>query len=98
MMIQRVYAMLNAGETEGVFQMESGGMTQAVMGLQSKSLEDIIAIISLYRPGPMESIPTYIANRHNPGNVKYKTPQLAADPGRYQRMHRLSGAGDADLP
>ena len=47
---QRVYAMLNAGETEGVFQMESGGMTQAVMGLQSKSLEDIIAIISLYRP------------------------------------------------
>lgn len=73
---QRVYAMLNAGETEGVFQMESGGMTQAVMGLQSKSLEDIIAIISLYRPGPMESIPTYIANRHNPGNVKYKTPQL----------------------
>lgn len=73
---KRVYAMLNAGETEGVFQMESGGMTQAVMGLQSKSLEDIIAIISLYRPGPMESIPTYIANRHNPGNVKYKTPQL----------------------
>ena len=73
---QRVYAMLNAGETEGVFQMESGGMTQAVMGLQSKSLEDLIAIISLYRPGPMESIPTYIANRHNPGNVKYKTPQL----------------------
>ena len=73
---QRVYAMLNAGETEGVFQMESGGMTQAVMGLQSKSLEDIIAIISLYRPGPMESIPTYLANRHNPGNVKYKTPQL----------------------
>lgn len=73
---QRVYAMLNSGETEGVFQMESGGMTQAVMGLQSKSLEDIIAIISLYRPGPMESIPTYIANRHNPGNVKYKTPQL----------------------
>ena len=73
---QRVYAMLNAGETEGVFQMESGGMTQAVMGLQSKSLEDIIAIISLYRPGPMESIPTYIAKRHNPGNVKYKTPEL----------------------
>ena len=73
---QRVYAMLNAGETEGVFQMESGGMTQAVMGRQSKSLEDIFAIISLYRPGPMESIPTYIANRHNPGNVKYKTPQL----------------------
>ena len=73
---QSVYDMLNAGETEGVFQMESGGMTQVVVGLKSRSLEDIIAIISLYRPGPMESIPTYIANRHNPENVRYKTPQL----------------------
>ena len=73
---ESVYEMLNAGETEGVFQMESGGMTQAVVGLKSRSLEDIIAIISLYRPGPMESIPTYIANRHNPEKVKYKTPQL----------------------
>ena len=71
---QRVYAMLNAGETEGVFQMESGGMTQAVMGLQSKSLEDIIAIISLYRPGPMESIPTYIARIVPVCNIKW--PQL----------------------
>lgn len=73
----KVYDMLNAGETLGVFQMESGGMTQAIMGLKARSLEDIIAIISLYRPGPMESIPTYIANRHNPGNIRYKTPQLA---------------------
>ncbi len=73
---QSVYAMLNAGETCGVFQMESGGMTQVVVGLQSKSIEDIIAVIALYRPGPMESIPTYIANRHIPGNVRYKTPQL----------------------
>ena len=56
-----VFDMLNAGETEGVFQMESGGMTQAAVGLQLKSVEDIIAIISLYRPGPMDSIPTYIA-------------------------------------
>ncbi len=71
-----VFGMLNAGETSGVFQMESPGMTQVIVNLQSKSLEDIIAIISLYRPGPMESIPTYIANRHNPGNVRYKTPQL----------------------
>ncbi|MEQ2520721.1 DNA polymerase III subunit alpha [Ruthenibacterium sp. CLA-JM-H11] len=73
----KVYDMLNAGETLGIFQMESGGMTQAIMGLKARSLEDIIAIISLYRPGPMESIPTYIANRHNPGNIRYKTPQLA---------------------
>lgn len=73
---QSVYAMLNAGETEGVFQMESGGMTRVVVDLQAKSIEDIIAVIALYRPGPMESIPTYIANRHTPGNVQYKTPQL----------------------
>ena len=72
-----VFDMLNAGETEGVFQMESGGMTQAAVGLQLKSVEDIIAIISLYRPGPMDSIPTYIENRHNPENIRYKTPQLA---------------------
>ena len=71
-----VYKMLCAGETEGVFQMESAGMTQAFVGLQGSSFEDIIAIISLYRPGPMESIPTYISNRHHPGNVQYKTPQL----------------------
>lgn len=73
---QSVFAMLNAGDTSGVFQLESGGMTQVVVGLQSKSIEDIIAVIALYRPGPMESIPTYIANRHTPGNVRYKTPQL----------------------
>lgn len=72
-----VFQMLNAGETEGVFQMESSGMTQAIVGLKAKSIEDIIAIISLYRPGPMESIPTYIANRHDPSNIRYKTPQLA---------------------
>ena len=73
----KVYDMLNAGETLGVFQMESGGMTQAIVNLKAQNLEDIIAIISLYRPGPMESIPTYISNRHNPENIRYKTPQLA---------------------
>ena len=73
---QSVFAMLNAGDTSGVFQLESSGMTQVVVGLQSKSVEDIIAVIALYRPGPMESIPTYLANRHTPGNVHYKTPQL----------------------
>ena len=71
---QRVYAMLNAGETEGVFQMESGGMTQAVMGSQVKSLEDIIAIISL-TVRPMEFIQR-ILRTGTIGNVKYKTPQL----------------------
>ena len=71
-----VFDMLNRGETQSVFQMESAGMTQAFVNLRGRSVEDIIAIISLYRPGPMESIPTYIANRHHPDQVKYKIPQL----------------------
>ena len=71
-----VYTMLSAGETEGIFQLESSGMRQVIQGLKPTSLEDIIAIISLYRPGPMDSIPTYINNRHHPEEVRYKTPLL----------------------
>ncbi|MEG0911164.1 MAG: DNA polymerase III subunit alpha [Ruthenibacterium sp.] len=71
-----VYAMLSAGETEGVFQLESSGMKQVIAGLKPTSLEDIIALISLYRPGPMDSIPTYLNNRHHPEQVRYKTPLL----------------------
>ncbi len=71
-----VYKMLARGDTAGVFQLESGGMTNTIMRLVPEALEDIIAVISLYRPGPMDSIPTYIRNRHNPGLIKYKTPLL----------------------
>ena len=71
------YAMLGEGETEGVFQLESSGMKQVLIGLQPKNLEDVIALISLYRPGPMDSIPTYLRNRHQPDQIRYKTPQLA---------------------
>ena len=71
------YDMLGHSETEGVFQLESTGMKQVLTGLQPKNLEDIIALISLYRPGPMDSIPTYLRNRHEPDKVRYKTPQLA---------------------
>ena len=71
------YAMLGQGETEGVFQLESTGMKQVLVGLQPKNLEDVIALISLYRPGPMDSIPTYLRNRHEPDKIRYKTPQLA---------------------
>ena len=53
------YQMLSRGETEGVFQLESSGMKQVLMGLQPQHLEDVIALISLYRPGPMDSIPTF---------------------------------------
>ncbi len=71
------YDMLGRSETEGVFQLESTGMKQVLTGLQPKNLEDIIALISLYRPGPMDSIPTYLRNHHEPDKVRYKTPQLA---------------------
>lgn len=71
------YAMLSQGESEGVFQLESSGMKQVLVGLQPRSLEDVIALISLYRPGPMDSIPTYLHNRHHPEDIRYKAPQLA---------------------
>ncbi|MCI9576549.1 MAG: DNA polymerase III subunit alpha [Clostridiales bacterium] len=71
-----VYAMLTAGETEGVFQFESTGMRNVIMQLRPEYMEDLIAVISLYRPGPMESIPRYIANRHNVSKVTYRHPLL----------------------
>ena len=71
-----VYDMLSKGYTEGVFQFESAGMRTTLMGLEPESLEDLIAVISLYRPGPMDSIGRYIDNRHHPERVTYKTPLL----------------------
>ncbi len=71
-----VYQMLSRGETEGVFQLESSGMKLFIKELKPQSIEDIIAGISLYRPGPMEQIPRYIENKNHPENVKYKHPLL----------------------
>ena len=71
-----VYDMMCAAQTEGVFQFESAGMKSVLSQLKPESLEDLIAVISLYRPGPMDSIPAYIENRHNPDKIKYKTPEL----------------------
>ena len=68
--------MLGRGDTNGVFQFESDGMKNVLMRFGPQNIEDLIAIISLYRPGPMDSIPTYIHNRHNPQDVKYDTPLL----------------------
>lgn len=70
------FAMLGKGETEGVFQFESSGLKSVMIRFQPEKLEDLIAITSLYRPGPMDSIPTYIRNRHNPSLVTYVTPEL----------------------
>ncbi len=71
-----VYDMLAEGYADGVFQFESVGMRSVLMSLKSVSIDDLIAVISLYRPGPMDSIPTYIENRHNPDKIKYKHPLL----------------------
>ncbi len=71
-----VFDMMCSAQTEGVFQFESAGMRSVLSQLKPESLEDLIAVISLYRPGPMDSIPSYIENRHNPDKIKYKTPQL----------------------
>ena len=73
---KEVFEMLSTGDAYGVFQFESNGMRQVLAQIKPTGIEDMIAVISLYRPGPMDSIPTYIHNRHDPSAVRYKTPQL----------------------
>ena len=70
------FAMLAAGKTQGVFQLESAGMTGVCVNMKAGSIEDITAIVALYRPGPMDSIPTFIENKLNHKKVTYKTPML----------------------
>ena len=71
-----VYRMIARGDTDGVFQLESGGMRLFLQNMKPQCFEDIIAAISLYRPGPMESIPRYIAGKAAPSTVHYETPLL----------------------
>ncbi len=73
---KEVFSMLSSGQTAGVFQFESGGMTSVLSRLKPTSIEDLIAVISLYRPGPMQSISEYIENRHNPDKITYLHPLL----------------------
>ncbi|MBQ9744903.1 MAG: DNA polymerase III subunit alpha [Clostridia bacterium] len=70
------YKLIAQGKTEGIFQLESAGIRQVLMQLQPTSIDDIIACLALYRPGPMDSIPDYIKRRHNKDLIKYKTPLL----------------------
>ena len=72
----KVFEMIGEGRTVGVFQLESAGMTSFMKELKPESLEDVIAGISLYRPGPMSEIPRYIENKKNPDQVTYVTPEL----------------------
>ncbi len=73
---KEVFRLFSDGDTEGVFQFESAGMKNVLTQLRPENMEDIIAVISLYRPGPMDSIPRYIENRHNPEKVTFKHPLL----------------------
>ncbi|MDF2503654.1 DNA polymerase III subunit alpha [Clostridium sp.] len=73
---KKVYKMLGEGKTVGVFQLESPGMTSFMKELKPDSFEDIIAGISLYRPGPMNEIPRYIKNKNNPNEEQYATSEL----------------------
>ena len=70
------FAMVAEGKTQGVFQLESAGMTGVCVGMKSSSIEDFTAVVALYRPGPMDSIPQFISNKLNPSKVTYKTPLL----------------------
>ena len=70
------FRMLTEGKTQGVFQLESAGMTSVCVGMKADSIEDITAIVALYRPGPMDSIPKFIENKLNHRKITYKCPQL----------------------
>ncbi len=71
------YSLISKGNTDGVFQLESGGMKQTLMQLRPSQIDDIIAAIALYRPGPMSSIPKYVEARHSGKKEEYVTPLLA---------------------
>lgn len=73
---KKVLDSLGTGHSEGVFQLESGGMKNFMKELKPQSLEDVIAGISLYRPGPMDFIPQYIRGKNRPDTIKYDCPQL----------------------
>ncbi len=74
--VPEVYEMISQGDTDGVFQLESGGMRAFMRRLMPASIEDITAGIALYRPGPMDFIPEYIKNKMNPDKITYKHPLL----------------------
>ncbi|NKF31122.1 DNA polymerase III subunit alpha, partial [Pseudomonas sp. BGM005] len=73
---KKTYEMLSRGETVGVFQVESAGMRKALIGMKPDCIEDIIALVALYRPGPMENIPTYNARKHGDEELESIHPMI----------------------
>lgn len=74
---KKTFDLISRGETIGVFQLESGGMRRLAKDLQPTKISDIIAMVALYRPGPMDLIPTFIASKKNPKKIKYLHKDLA---------------------
>ena len=72
----KTFALLASGQTEGLFQLNGSGMTRYLKELKPTSIHDINAMVALYRPGPMETIPEYIKRKHNPKLVKYLDPRM----------------------
>ena len=87
--------MLARAETVGIFQVESQGMRRALLDMRPDRFEDIIALVALYRPGPMANIPTYCARKHGMRAARLHPSQARAGAARDFRRHRLSGTGDA---
>ncbi|MEA2447224.1 MAG: polymerase subunit alpha, partial [Actinomycetota bacterium] len=106
----KVYEMLCRGDSDGVFQLESDGMRRLLMKLKPEKFEQIMALIALYRPGPMEQIPAYIERKNDPNKVEYLHPTieevtketygvLVYQEQIVQMLQKLAGytAGEADL-
>ena len=94
----KTYEPLRRGETVGVFQVESAGMRKALVEMEADRFEDIIALVALYRPGPMANIPVYCARKLGKDDAQQEAlvsaPEARADPARDLRDHRLPGTGD----
>ena len=90
-----VYELLQRGDTVGVFQLESEGMRRTLAGVRPTNFGDIIALVALYRPGPMDNIPMFGDRKNGRAPIEYPHPLLEGDPRRDLRHLRLPGAGDA---
>ena len=70
------YELISRGDTLGIFQLESDGMRQVLQNLRPEGIDDILSVLALYRPGPMDSIPRFIECRHDHSKIKYDLPEL----------------------
>ena len=93
---KKTYEMLARGESTGVFQFESSGMREALRQVKPTEFDDLVALVALYRPGPMQYIPTYAARKARPGVGQLLDPRLKSILGGTYGDLRLPGAVDGD--